>query len=221
MKNSADIIKKEIGDRLNNLFSFYLKMDSSLIVNDKRVNLMKEKIKRVSIDDDDTSFYFDFFNALSDYRERLKTAIANSDIDFLIGVESRIKNINSISSKIYQYINLKNEKGDVSINKCLNDLFGIRIIVPLYRMSTLMKIVEELAIENGWKCRIIDASKQDYKAIHLYLIKDNFSLRWEVQFWLERFDARNRESHAKYKQSYTSWESSYSTKELYKVIKNG
>lgn len=218
MKQTKKAIADYISDSINNLFGIYLNMDNTLVVENKKVNLKQEKIKRVSLNSDDPSFYFGFFNALSTYRERLKQTIANSNVDFLSGVESRVKNINSISSKIYQYINLKNEKGDVSINKCINDLFGIRIIVPLATMKSLKQLVNDLVNKNGWKCRVNDASKQEYKAIHLYLLKDNYSLRWEVQFWLEKYDAKNRESHAKYKQSYTNWESSYSFKDLYRVV---
>lgn len=220
MNKKIDKIKSEIALCINGLFALYLSIDNTLVVGGKTVNLKQEKIKKVSLDNDDISYYFDFYNALSLYRERLKQKIADSNIDFLFGNESRVKNINSISSKIYQYINLKKEKGDVSINKCLNDLYGVRIIVPLRKMGELLEIVNTLSRENNWKCRITDASKQEYKAIHLYLLKDNYSLRWEVQFWLEKYDATNRASHAKYKQSYTNWESSYSVKELYRVVKN-
>ena len=220
MTKRKELIKKEISNCINNLFSLYLNLDNSLVVNGKKVNLKQEKVKRISLDNDETGFYFDFFNALAEYRERLKQAIANNNIGFLNGIESRVKNINSISSKIYQYINLKKEKGDVSINKCINDLFGIRIIVPFKQIRSLEKMVIELAKDNHWNCRINNASKKEYKAVHLYLLKDNYSLRWEVQFWLEIHDAKNRESHAKYKQSYTSWESSYTIEELYKVIKH-
>ena len=220
MRKTVNTIKKQISECINGLFVLYLSMDNTLVINNKPLNLRQEKIRKVSLDGDDIKYYFDFYNALSLYRERLKQTIANSDVDFLLGIESRVKNINSIFSKIYQYIKIKKEKGNVSINKCINDLFGIRILVPLRSMKSLMTLVKELVDENGWKCKITDASKQEYKAIHMYLLKDNYSLRWEVQFWLEKYDSRNRISHAKYKQSYTSWESSYNFDELYRVVKN-
>ena len=224
MKVSNDDIKNFISEYVEKLFQLYLKMDNSLVVNDKKVNLKQEKIKRVSLDNDDVQFYFDFFNAISEYRERLKQSIAANNMLFVHGegknglfVESRIKNINSISSKIYQYISIKNEKGDVSINKCLNDLFGMRIVVPVKKFSILADMIRQISEEHGWKCRITDASKQEYKAVHMYLMSDNYSLRWEVQFWLAKDDSSNRDSHLKYKQAYTSWESTYSSSDLYKV----
>ena len=223
MKETDLIIENFISEYVEKLFRLYLKMDNSLVINNKKVNLRQEKIKRVSLDND-VDFYFDFYNAISEYRERLKQSIAANNMLFVHGekndglfVESRIKNINSISSKIYQYISLKKEKGDVSINKCLNDLFGMRIVVPIKKFPTLLETVKRLVDNHGWKCRIVDASKQEYKAVHMYLMKDNYSLRWEVQFWLLKDDSDNRASHLKYKQAYTSWESTYSNSDLYKV----
>lgn len=215
-------IKTFISDTINKLFSLYSEIDNSFLIDDKKINFKHEKVKRISFDND-VDFYFKFYTAISEYRERLKQNIATNRADFLrteekgeLIVESRIKNINSISSKVYQYINIKQEKGDVPINKCLNDLFGMRIIVPTSRRKNLLKIIEDLKKENNWNCRITDASKQEYKAIHMYILKDNFSLRWEIQFWLKKDDKGNRESHAKYKQSYTSWESLYTGKELFR-----
>ena len=223
MKKTEHDIKEFIVQHVERLFQLYLTIDNTLVVGGKKINLKQEKIKRVSLDND-VGFYFDFYNSISEYRERLKQSIASIDTLFVHGqkdnglfVESRIKNINSISSKIYQYISIKKEKGDVSINKCLNDLFGMRIVVPMKKLTSLIDMIQHISEEHGWKCRITDASKQEYRAVHMYLLKDNYSLRWEVQFWLERDDSNNRKSHLKYKQSYTSWESTYNSSDLYKV----
>lgn len=219
-----EIINK-IESHIKSIYDFYLTVDSSLVINEKRINLRNEEIKKVSLDYD-ASYYFNFFNAVAEYRERLKQDISNSDINTLLEVknkrfivESRIKNINSIFSKIYQYINTKKEKGNVSINKCINDLFGLRIIVPFQSIKKLLNIINDLSIKNNWKFKVINASKLEYKAVHMYLAKDNYSLPWEIQFWLIKDDACNRDSHARYKQAYTSWELSYSSKDLYRVIK--
>ena len=214
-----------IVDFVKKVLDFYSQIDNSLYIEGKRINLRNEEIKEVSLDYDE-SFYFNFFNAVSEYRERLKQNLAHSDINSLLQssgdnfvIESRIKNINSIFSKIYQYINLKKEKGNVAINKCLNDLFGLRIVLPFAKQSDIKVHLESFIKDSGYKFKIIDASKLEYKAIHLYIFKDNYSLPWEIQFWLLKNDASNRESHAKYKQSYTSWELSYNSKDLYEAHK--
>ena len=211
---------------VDNVFTFYNSVNNSLIVNGKKINLRNEEIKKASLDYD-ASYYFSFFSAISEYRESLKQNLATSEINILLQssgqgftIESRIKNINSIFSKIYQYINLKNEKGSVAINKCLNDLFGLRIILNFNNFDELFNRLNYLAEQRNWKFKIINASKTEYKAIHLYISKDNYSLPWEIQFWLAKDDVSNRNSHAKYKQSYTSWELSYSNKDLYEVCDN-
>ena len=222
-KKDKKDINSSISSFVKKVFEFYLTVDNSIVINSKKLNLRNEEIKKASLDYD-VSFYFDFFNAISEYREKLKQNIASSEINSLLQssekgftIESRIKNINSIFSKIYQYINHKKEKGSVAINKCLNDLFGLRIILSCKNLKELFEILKELSEENGWKFKIINASKAEYRAIHLYMSTDNYSLPWEIQFWLSKDDATNRESHAKYKQSYTSWELSYSNKDLYEV----
>ena len=225
MKTSEREITDFITDRVDKLLAFYRELDNSLSVNGIKINLKREKIKRVSFDDD-VEFYFGFFSAISEYREKLKqlflsnnTTFLNSDESKKIIIESRIKNINSIFSKIYQYINKKKENGDVAINKCLNDLFGIRIVVPIDKFDKLYEIVIRLAENNNWNCKIYDSSKLEYKAVHMYICNGNYSLRWEVQFWLLKDDASNRNSHARYKQAYTNWESVYRTKDLFRKCK--
>ena len=76
---------------------FYLEIDNALLVCGKRINLRNEEIKKVSLDFSE-AFYFDFFNAVSEYRERLKQNIATHNLNSLLQVssddyviESRIK----------------------------------------------------------------------------------------------------------------------------------
>ena len=85
MKVSNNDIKIFISEYVEKLFQLYLKMDNSLVVNNKKVNLKQEKIKRVSLDNEDVQFYFDFFNAISEYRERLKQSIAANNMLFVHG----------------------------------------------------------------------------------------------------------------------------------------
>lgn len=215
-----------ISSYLGKIYSVYLQLDNSAVVNGKIVNLKSEQVKRISLDND-AEFYFKFFDAIYRYREILKQNIAedrlrlvNESNNAKIYIESRIKNINSIFSKIYQYIKEKKEHGSVPIIKCLNDLFGARVEVPVLKSKELRSIVEESSKKAGIKTIINNATKQGYYAIHLYFVKDNYSFRWEIQFWLTKDDKKNRDSHAKYKQAYTSWESIYKTKDLYEVLIN-
>ncbi|MBQ5995465.1 MAG: hypothetical protein IJL63_06390 [Clostridia bacterium] len=120
-------------------------------------------------------------------------------------ITSRVKSQNSIEAKIQGYRSTEgHEYGKVPIIKCLNDLFGVRIILktPL----TFEEIYGFISDKYGKKYKCIDSSKYEYKATHLYLKKDNTTFPWELQIWNDCDRASNFASHKKYKQAYTNWE---------------
>lgn len=118
-------------------------------------------------------------------------------------VNIRTKAKNSIEYKIKNYIQ-NHENGKVPINKCFNDLFGIRIICE-HELSN--KEITSL-VENKYdNLKCIDSSKKNYKATHIYFKKDNFSFQWELQVWNKSDETTNINSHEKYKQDYVRWES--------------
>ena len=117
-------------------------------------------------------------------------------------VNIRTKAKNSIEFKMENYIN-NHENGKVPINKCFNDLFGIRIICNKeLSFDEILQLVN--AKYNDLKC--IDSSKNEYKATHIYFKKDNFSFQWELQVWNKIDEISNINSHEKYKQDYVKWE---------------
>lgn len=117
-------------------------------------------------------------------------------------VNIRAKAKNSIEYKIKNYIE-NHEDGKIPINKCLNDLFGIRIIctekIDKEQIAKLIKFKFK-----NLKC--IDSSKQDYKATHIYFRQGNFNFQWELQIWNKEDEINNINSHEKYKQDYIKWE---------------
>lgn len=117
-------------------------------------------------------------------------------------VNIRTKTKNSIEFKIKNY-NDNHENGMIPIEKCLNDLFGIRIICN-QRLSynKIAKFIEEK--HKNLKC--INSSKKDYKATHIYFKQDNFNFQWELQIWNKEDEINNINSHEKYKQEYVKWE---------------
>lgn len=117
-------------------------------------------------------------------------------------VNIRAKLRNSIEFKIKNYI-LNHENGEIPINKCLNDLFGIRIIC---KKEISNAQINELIRNKFPNLKCIDSSKKDYKATHIYFKKDNFSFPWELQIWNEINEKNNIYSHEKYKQDYVRWE---------------
>ena len=117
-------------------------------------------------------------------------------------VNIRAKTKNSIEFKIKNY-NDNHENGKIPIEKCLNDLFGIRIICS--QKLNYDEIVNFIKEKNK-KLKCIDSSKKDYKATHIYFKQDNFNFQWELQIWNKEDETNNINSHEKYKQDYVKWE---------------
>lgn len=117
-------------------------------------------------------------------------------------VNIRTKTKNSIEFKIKNY-NDNHENGKIPIEKCLNDLFGIRIICS--QKLNYGEIINFINEKNK-KLKCIDSSKKDYKATHIYFKQDNFNFQWELQIWNKEDEINNINSHEKYKQEYVKWE---------------
>lgn len=119
-------------------------------------------------------------------------------------INSRVKAQNSIEYKIYNYMTEKHEYGKVSLNKCFNDLYGIRIIFKDdVEYKDIKRFINE---EYKGKLKCYNASKGEYVATHIYFKKDNYSFQWELQIWNKSNYETNIISHEHYKQSYTKWE---------------
>lgn len=72
-------------------------------------------------------------------------------------ISVRIKQLNSIEYKIYRY-NVGELRGKVPINKCLNDLFGMRIIMDdSFTHDDLKEHIEESYPD----MKLTDASKKN------------------------------------------------------------
>ena len=151
------------------------------------------------------------WNSILQYRKFMST----NQLDVLQEVSSlqsdtsrisvRIKQLNSIEYKIFRY-NTGELKGKVPINKCLNDLFGVRIIIDdSFTHEDLMEHIEGKYSD----MKLTDASKNGYVASHLYIMPSNQLFPWELQIWKKENERNNLESHKLYKQDYTSWENDY------------
>ena len=104
--------------------------------------------------------------------------------------------------EVYKYIT-KNDNGEIPINKCLNDIYGVRIILE---ENVEYNRIQKFIKDNFLNLKCIDASKEQYKAIHIYFKKDNYSFPWELQIWNKSEEQSNKISHKNYKQEYTKWE---------------
>lgn len=120
-------------------------------------------------------------------------------------VTSRLKLRNSIEYKMNNYMSAKHQFGEIPLNKCFNDIFGMRIILKENANYETIKNFMKQYYSNQ-KIKFYDASKQDYVATHLYFYKENYDFRWELQIWDKQHEISNKISHEAYKQEYTKWE---------------
>ncbi|MGW7866905.1 hypothetical protein [Staphylococcus xylosus] len=149
----------------------------------------------------------EFFKNLID--QEVTSFLIEEEISIL-NTDRRIKNDKSIYNKLLKY-RMGPQKGKIPIQKCLNDLLGYRFIFK--NNSTfddlfdwLKGIVAEDKELNS-KVRVLDSSKDNYKAIHLYFKGiSNYTFPCELQVWLNDDDKTNKQSHRLYKQDYLYWE---------------
>ena len=132
------------------------------------------------------------------FKMSLNKLLLNSEIN------SRVKSLNSIEYKINNYMSAKHNYGEIPINKCFNDIYGIRIIFEDNITYNEIKDFVESRYNSKLKC--IDSSKGKYVATHIYFKNDIFSYQWELQIWDKSHEEINIKSHEAYKQDYTKWE---------------
>lgn len=131
--------------------------------------------------------------------------------DKKLDLRKREKKLASYVDKLRKYQDKEDKKGNKGaypINKCLNDLLGYRLIIK--NDVTLDMIHENLKsfIEENFnnKVSIYNASKVEYKGLHVYFKPSNFCFPCELQIWVQKDEKNNIESHEIYKREYFYWE---------------
>lgn len=115
---------------------------------------------------------------------------------------SRIKTRESLIQKVLK--KMKEDEGKFSINKCINDLLGLRIIDNHYKENKkhIDNIVEELK-KTGSKVKSIERDLvTGYKAYHIYIIRDNYTFPIEIQIWDKEHEKKNIDLHSEHKENY-------------------
>ncbi len=169
-----------------------------------RFNQRKKKVREIDSDISLSDCVYRFRSFLVGKSNFFETHLTTAGIPYRI----RVKNINSIADKISRYME-KAEQGEIQINKCLNDILGLRIITEKsYPCDVIQKYILEWYGNNQTRVRVYDSSKPNeaYVGTHLYFHYDNLNFDWELQIWHKDVAITNEESHNKYKQSYTNWE---------------
>lgn len=195
----------EIGDIVDKLLKYYKQViDEWHTKTDFSYNQSVIKIKKALQDDNvmnDIFHYLIFLN--NDANDIIFKASLCVD-------RARIKNINSLLNKVFYYVLDKKEKGDIQVNKCVNDLFGLRIITkePINFIE-----FKEYICNRFPKLKCTEQNKNGYKGIHVYLKEDNFNYLWELQIWYAGDVENNMLAHSIHKQKYTKWEKQTSEEE--------
>lgn len=119
---------------------------------------------------------------------------------------TRIKDPQSILDKINK--KSKTKSGKYPIIKCLNDLFGIRVVDNNYKDN--IENIKEILENVEYKIRHMDRIKEMYKGHHVYF-KQNTNIYFpiELQIWDSENEHSNYESHKIYKEDYISWTEEY------------
>lgn len=165
------------------------------------INMKVAKVKKFYNDVGFLSYVFNYRNFIDRF---VTDFFKNIDCEYRNTVENRVKAINSIQSKINTYAIGKFECGEVSVNKCLNDIFGIRITLD---DKIDYKDIKELVKAEFPILKCIESIHGDYYATHIYFGKgNNKRFQWELQIWNKSQAVTNLISHAKYKQEYAKWE---------------
>lgn len=168
-----------------------------------KINLRKNEVCDLLNDEE-------MLNIIFNYREFINANNVQLVMDFqkfnsnYSKISTRVKAKNSIENKITIYTK-GSEHGDgkIQINKCLNDLFGIRIVMEYeFKFEEILDFMEK----NYYNLKCRDSSNRGYKAVHIYFKQDNFNFPWELQIWNKKDEMNNIISHEKYKQDYVRWE---------------
>lgn len=166
-----------------------------------KINLKKSLVSDIDIDGVIYQSIMEYVQLLN---ERSAEIVLQLSSVCFCPVTARVKAQNSIEYKIQNYKTAQHAFGKIPINKCVNDLFGVRIILEHAPSFAEIHAFVDETYQGKYRC--IDSSKLDYKAVHLYFREGNQVFPWELQIWDIRDAESNFTSHKKYKQGYTTWE---------------
>ena len=163
--------------------------------------MKKSRVENLYNDEKLLFYVFNYRTYINEHTINITKNIQN--LKLVNSVNTRVKALNSIQDKIEKYEN-KKESGKIPIKKCLNDIFGLRIIL---NKSVPYDEIQKYIEKNYPVLKCIKAFRGEYKAIHVYFGNDdNMKFQWELQIWNKEDEDTNFVSHAKHKQEYTKWE---------------
>lgn len=200
----------ELHRDINRLQSqFYSHLEDINLVH--RLNFSKVEVRNIlSPSSPESKYFFEYIQVyLKELNQFSLFQIPDIEDKYTeISLRSRVKNHNSISNKLQQY-NVKGDpQGSYALQKCLNDLFGFRVILD-ERVSDkpeFKRLTDDLKTK-GIIFRNYLRTDGDYRGYHSYFKnKSNLFLPWELQIWYNKDVNGNYESHFEHKQKYLNKE---------------
>lgn len=165
------------------------------------LNMKQKKVDDVYKDDKLLLHVFNYRKFINDNIAEVLESIKPSEFSNVIN--TRVKSFNSIQYKIQNY-ELNHENGKIPLKKCINDIFGLRMI---FNQDINFDEIKRFIEQEFPKLKCIDSVRGKYVAIHIYFgNNDNLKFQWELQLWDKKHEKSNLDSHARYKQDYTKWE---------------
>lgn len=170
------------------------------------INFSSKQMNHLYIEN---KLYNDFFNYVREYKIALSRFMISEEVENFtddyshLFLRMRIKEWSSLEEKIKRHNNGPTE-GKVPIQKCINDVLGIRIISDKdYRNHKDFKQMCEKLKKDKVIFRYYPRNDDGYYGIHLYFKgKSNLYLPWELQIWYDEHEESNYQSHLQHKQGY-------------------
>ncbi len=201
--------------RLINIIGDYHKAFSeSFYKNRENINLKKITVKKAL---KETSYNGTFMDLVDEYIKEVTHAVLVNVLETNKStaiLRCRGKNRESVLNKLYYY---RHEKSDsnIPIQKCLNDIYGFRLIIETE--LGYEKILEKIEKSKVLKVKLFRAyvrKKKDekYQAIHIYFkSSNNIYFPWELQVWKKEDKEVNENEHKthKSKRKYINWIDTY------------
>lgn len=184
--------------------------------NKEYINLKKMRIDHVVVEDE-MIISPEFLFHVDDYHIWVSMMSYEIELEYEYGeydFRTRVKQKDSIVNKLIHYRNkdIPQGKGCIPINKCLNDIFGLRIIFDDLDHNDINFLKDIELIKDAYDLRIVHKVEEGYIATHLYFKnRSNFNFPWELQIWSNKHVSSNEVAHKEHKdkRKYTEWPDVY------------
>lgn len=179
-----------IHDSVEKTWLDYLKKE-----NVNTINFNSVQVYKISQDNATLAYIRKYINFINK-----QAALITPCFDYSLLDRTRVKDPLSVKQKLEAYCN-KKEKGRIKTHKCLNDLFGFRVVDDDPIECDLL--TKELQALFPSEIIITNSSKPDgYCAVHVYTPAANGHFKWELQIWDRRSYDKNISLHESHKRKY-------------------